>query len=105
MNFPAKLAAFCLGAAAVAFAGSAHAGETLPAETLIYHAQIVPAREGAPDAVAIQGSRIVAMGKSDDLLGRCPASCTKIDAEGRFLLPGFHDSHAHLASGGGHSSR
>jgi predicted amidohydrolase YtcJ len=74
--------------------------EELPAETLIYHAQIVPAKEGAPDAVAIHDTRIVAVGKSEDLLARCPASCAKFDANGKFLLPGFQDSHAHLASGG-----
>jgi len=50
--------------------------------------------------VAILGSRIVALGKSDELLAAVPASCQKVDALGKFLLPGFHDSHAHLASGG-----
>jgi len=76
------------------------AAEPLAAETLIYHAVLVPSRPGDSDAVAIHGSRIVAIGKSDELLSACPSSCAKIDAEGHYLLPGFHDSHVHLDSAG-----
>jgi len=100
MTVPAKIAAWCLCGVAAWVGENARAVETLAADALIFHAAIVPAHDGAPDAVVIQGSRIVAIGKSDDLLAACPASCTKIDAEGKFLLPGFHDSHVHLASGG-----
>ena len=100
MIVPAKLAVLCLlGVMACAIKG-VHAAEALAAEAVIFHAVIVPTRDGAPDAVAMQGSRIVAVGKSGDLLAACPPSCVKIDAEGKFLLPGFHDSHVHLASGG-----
>ncbi|MEP6670056.1 MAG: amidohydrolase [Chthoniobacter sp.] len=100
MTVPAKLAALCLCGIMAAAAESVHAVEALAADALIFHATIVPSRDGAPDAVAFQGSRIVAMGKSDDLLAACPPSCVKVDAEGKFLLPGFHDSHVHLESGG-----
>ncbi|MDR3403270.1 MAG: amidohydrolase family protein [Chthoniobacter sp.] len=100
MTVPAKLAALCLCGVALGAVERVSGIEALPADALIFHAAIVPPRGGAPDAVAIQGTRIVAIGKSDELLAACPPSCTKIDAEGKFLLPGFHDSHVHLASGG-----
>jgi hypothetical protein len=82
------------------FATRSFGVEALPADTLIHHCEIVPAHDGQPDAVAIYGSRIVAIGKSADLIAACPASCAKIDAAGKFLTPGFQDSHVHLMSAG-----
>ena len=100
MTVPAKIAALCLFVVVAGAAMNVRGGEALPADTLIFHAQILPSRDNAPDAVAIRGSHIVAVGKSDELQAACPASCAKIDAGGKFLLPGFHDSHVHLAGGG-----
>lgn len=99
LSLRAKRAA-CVLLCAVIAASKLHAADTIQADCLIHHAQIVPPPNGGADAVAILGSRIVAVGKSDDLLTAVPTSCQKIDAEGKFLLPGFHDSHVHLASGG-----
>ncbi len=52
------------------------------------------------DAVAISGGKIARVGRSGDLLALCAAGCARANAGGGFLMPGFHDSHAHLASGG-----
>jgi predicted amidohydrolase YtcJ len=52
------------------------------------------------DAVAVRGTKIVAIGRSRDLEAACTAACSVIDARGGFLVPGFHDAHAHLARAG-----
>jgi len=62
------------------------------------------ARVFAPEAlgilhVLVGGGRIVAMG--DDLDALSSASATVFDLEGRRLLPGFIDGHAHVTGGGG----
>jgi predicted amidohydrolase YtcJ len=54
----------------------------------------------AADAVALRGTTIAAIGKSADLSASCRAPCTIVDGKGGFLLPGFHDAHAHLAMTG-----
>jgi predicted amidohydrolase YtcJ len=51
------------------------------------------------EAVAVHGSRIVAVGDLEDLRGWA-ARAEQIDLEGRLLLPGFIDAHNHyLATG------
>ena len=51
------------------------------------------------EAVAVEGSRIVAVGMSEDVRGRA-GRAEWIDLQGRLLLPGFIDAHNHyLATG------
>jgi predicted amidohydrolase YtcJ len=57
-----------------------------------------PARPAA-DAVAIAGSRIVAVGTNADIRALAGAA-TVIDAAGGFVVPGFIDSHVHFLDGG-----
>jgi predicted amidohydrolase YtcJ len=73
-----------------------------PLDVLIVHAAVYGGGPGvlAGDAVGISGSKVVALGKSQELAARCQAPCQVIDAGGAFLLPGFHDAHVHLAQGG-----
>ena len=46
-------------------------------------------------AVAIQGDRIVAVGSDNEVLNMSGPGTALVDLEGRTLLPGFIDSHAH----------
>ena len=46
-------------------------------------------------AIAIRGSRIIALGTNDEILSKYNAG-NIIDAKGKTLIPGLIDSHAHL---------
>ncbi len=52
------------------------------------------------DAVAVRGSRIVAVGSESSLRGLAGSGTRVIDLRGRTLLPGFQDSHIHAVGGG-----
>jgi predicted amidohydrolase YtcJ len=59
---------------------------------------------GVPDhpyaeAVAIRGDRIIAVGSLAEVSAIDP-SATRVDLQGKFLLPGLIDSHAHPIEGG-----
>ena len=62
--------------------------------------RVVPAGPG-PQAVAVRGDRIAAVGAADgeigDLIGR---RTEVVDLRGRALLPGFQDAHVHPAWAG-----
>lgn len=51
-------------------------------------------------AIAIQGRDIAAVGSTADLRKMVGANTQVIELAGRFVLPGFHDSHIHLVYGG-----
>jgi len=51
------------------------------------------------EAVAVEGSRIVAVGATDDVRGRA-GQAEQIDLQGRLLLPGFIDAHNHFLATG-----
>jgi len=48
-----------------------------------------------PEAVAVSGHRIVAVGGLDDALAAVGPGALTVDLQGRALLPGFIDSHTH----------
>lgn len=52
-------------------------------------------RRPVATAVAVEGDRIVAVGRTEDLTARFTAGAV-IDLRGRAVFPGFTDSHAHL---------
>ena len=52
------------------------------------------------EAVAVQGDRILAVGKTADLMKHKVPATQVIDLGGHFLMPGFNDAHTHLAEGG-----
>ena len=53
------------------------------------------------EAVAIEGNRIVAVGSSGDIAKYIEKGVTRvIDLQGKLVLPGFNDAHAHLFSVG-----
>jgi hypothetical protein len=67
------------------------------ADLIVYNATIYTVDTGfsTSEAMVITGSRIVATGKSDDLLKQYDATST-LDAKGKFIYPGLIDAHAHF---------
>jgi predicted amidohydrolase YtcJ len=51
-------------------------------------------------AVAIKDDTIVQVGNNENILSLISDTTTVIDLEGKMMLPGFHDTHVHLISGG-----
>jgi len=70
-------------------------------ERVFFNAQVFT---GVPDhpyaeAVAIRGDKVVAVGNLPNVLAAAP-NAQKIDLQGKMLLPGLIDSHAHPIDGG-----
>jgi len=58
-----------------------------------------PEGYGGADALAVEGGRIVALGRTADMLRGGPAEMEVLDLRGAFLTPGLVDGHAHPVSG------
>ena len=70
-------------------------------ERVLFNAKVFT---GVPDhpyaeAVAIRGDKIVAVGSLAEVSAIDP-NATRVDLQGKFLLPGLIDSHAHPIEGG-----
>ena len=52
------------------------------------------------EALAIQGDRILAVGKNDDIAKYKGPQTVVVDLQGHFVLPGFNDAHMHLTDAG-----
>jgi predicted amidohydrolase YtcJ len=67
------------------------------ADLIIYNATVytVDSAFSIAEAIVVQGGKIVAVGKSDELLKEYEEA-EKIDAQGKFIYPGFIDAHAHF---------
>ena len=72
---------------------------------LLHNARIYTVDDARPTAtaLAVRNGQFVAVGATEDLLQQYPSS-RRIDAEGRTVVPGFIDAHAHLQALG-HSLR
>ena len=79
----------------------AMAGNT--ATLILYHGDVVPMTSPGEqhDAIAIAGKRILAVGSDEAILAMAGAETVRIDLQGRTVLPGFIDPHAHYLSGSG----
>ena len=96
-----RLAGACL--ATIVLSGAPRAQEST---TAIVGATLVDGTGGAPIAsavVLISGSRIAAAGPSGAVT--IPAGATRIDARGRWIVPGFIDTNVHLSLYGGQNER
>ena len=73
-----------------------------PADLVLRHGAIysMDASRGWAEAVAISGSRLVFVGADREVAAFVGPQTRVVDLAGRFVLPGFHDSHVHLVSGG-----
>ncbi len=79
--------------------------EDLPPEVLAYPELIlfngkiltVDEQFSTQEALAVRGERILALGNSNSILKMAGPKTRKLDLEGQTVLPGFIDSHLHLA--------
>lgn len=55
---------------------------------------------GFDEAIAVRGDRIIGVGTNKEIQKLKGKKTIVIDLAGRFVMPGFNDAHAHLASGG-----
>ncbi len=85
---------------------SARAQQTPSADFVILHGHVWTVDRGHPqaEAIAIQGSRIAAVGSDAEISRWIGPATKKIDAQGKSVLPGFIDAHVHFSSGGGEIS-
>jgi len=72
-----------------------------PADLIINNARIISMDGSArrPQALAVAGNRIVAMGSDDDVAGLCGPRTRVVDARGASVIPGIIESHLHLFGG------
>ncbi|NIZ13071.1 amidohydrolase [Phaeobacter sp. HF9A] len=70
-------------------------------DLIIFNARILTMVPDQPraEAIAIQGNRIRAIGRTEEIKALADAQTRMIDAKGRTVLPGFIDSHVHLFQG------
>ncbi|MFK3660462.1 amidohydrolase [Scandinavium sp. NPDC088450] len=70
--------------------------------TLIYGGDIYSAdpNNPHPEAIAIEGQKIIAVGKYQDVQKQAGKDATRLDLQGKYLMPGLIDSHAHVAYAG-----
>ncbi|WP_433169215.1 amidohydrolase [Kribbella sp. CA-247076] len=75
----------------------------MPPEVIYHNGVVITMDDGRPraEAVAVREGRILAVGRDDDVLGLRGRSTRMVDLDGRVVLPGFVDSHAHWIGDGG----
>lgn len=72
------------------------------ADVIITGGPVITVNDAAPEAeaVAIKDGRILSVGSREDVMARQGEGTRMYDLAGRTLLPGFVDSHGHVAMGG-----
>lgn len=87
-------------------ATNTRAQQAASADLVIVHGHVwtVDHARAQAEAVAIAGSRIVAVGSDAEIANWIGPGTKKIDAQGKSVLPGFIDAHVHFSSGGGEIS-
>ena len=60
----------------------------------------VDAKRSWAEAAAVRDGRIVAVGRNEEVLPLKGDTTRVVDLAGRMALPGFHDSHVHVAAAG-----
>ncbi len=85
---------------------SARSQQPAAADLVILHGHVWTVDPAQPqaEAVAIHGSRILAVGSGADIAKWIGPATKTIDAQGKSVFPGFIDAHAHFSSGGGEIS-
>jgi imidazolonepropionase-like amidohydrolase len=92
-----------LVAAGVAAAAIGAAAGAQPAPATVFSGGTILTVDGRfseAEAVAIRGSRILAVGAADAVRDAAGPGATRVDLAGRTLLPGFVDPHTHAVAGG-----
>ncbi len=65
-------------------------------KTAYYNARVYPGFLPLRDAFLVEDGRILACGDNARILSALSPGDTRVDLEGRFVCPGFNDSHMHL---------
>jgi predicted amidohydrolase YtcJ len=63
---------------------------------VFYNGKVYVDRDVFEEAILVEHDRITAVGKNEDILS-VAGDAEKYDCEGRTVIPGFNDSHLHLA--------
>ena len=94
----ARRAAPCLALSAFLVALPGPAGAVEPADLVLRNAVVhtLDAKRPRAEAVAVRGSRIVAVGSNADVRAFVGEGTRGLDLRGRTVVPGFDDSHAHF---------
>jgi predicted amidohydrolase YtcJ len=87
---------------ALALLVTAHAAPPEAADVVFTNGGIytVDAKRSWAEAAAVRGGRIVAVGSNAEIAAYRGQKTAVVDLTGRLLLPGFHDSHVHVAAAG-----
>src|SRR5438552_3863064 len=97
-----RTALLTVGLALMAIACQAASGaESTPVDLILKNAKIWTGDEKKPqaEALAVFQGRILFVGSTADVESRFTSPVT-IDAQGRRVVPGFHDSHVHVLGAG-----
>lgn len=99
------LLAFSIAGLSLTSPGRAHAQRGAPSATadiVLLHGKIitVDSADRVAQAVAIRGSKIVAVGSDAEITRWAGARTQRIDLKGRAVTPGLIDAHAHFAEAG-----
>ena len=89
------------GLLAIVVLGAAHtAAQPAPPDLILHHANIYTAADAAPRAaaLAIRGSRLVAVGDEPAILALKGPATRVVDLEGRTVVPGLNDAHGHFTN-------
>jgi len=80
---------------------------SITADTIIKNGHVITldAQSSECEAIAIKGTRIIAVGTNNEVADLFSDDCQIIDVEGRSIIPGIIDAHAHMEREGLKSAR
>lgn len=69
-------------------------------KTLLYNGEVITVneRDEIAEAILLEGNKIAYVGTNEEALALCDEETEKIDVEGKSILPGFIETHIHIAS-------
>ena len=72
-------------------------GQSTTPDLIFYNGTVITMEADQPqtEALAVQGETILAIGSNDEILALQGPTTQVVDFQGRTLMPGFNDSHAH----------
>ncbi|MBI2821534.1 MAG: amidohydrolase [Acidobacteria bacterium] len=99
MMFPRSIVTGCLAVLLAWGSQQAAVPDALAPDMILHNGKIVTVDRAftIAQAVAIKNGRFVAVGSDSDILALAGAKTEKLDLGGKTVLPGFYDSHLHLA--------
>lgn len=69
-------------------------------KTLLYNGEVITVneRDEIAEAILLEGNKIAYVGTNEEALALCDEETEKIDVNGKSILPGFIETHIHIAS-------